>query len=38
MSDGNAAKQRLIDRFHLIPHPEGGHYRETHRDSVKAVD
>lgn len=37
MSDGNEAKQRLIDRFQLVPHPEGGHYRETHRDSVRVA-
>ena len=28
-------KQRLIDRFQLVPHPEGGHYRETHRDEQR---
>lgn len=37
MSPGTEAKQRLIDRFELIPHPEGGHYRETHRDSVRVA-
>ena len=37
MSDGKLAKQRLIDRFELVPHPEGGYYRETHRDSVRVA-
>lgn len=37
MSPDSKAKQRLIDRFQLIPHPEGGHYRETHRDSVRVA-
>lgn len=37
MSDDNRAKQRLIDRFELVPHPEGGFYRETHRDSVRVA-
>jgi predicted cupin superfamily sugar epimerase len=32
MNAGKPDKQRLIDRFQLVPHPEGGHYRETHRD------
>jgi predicted cupin superfamily sugar epimerase len=26
---------RIIRRLRLEPHPEGGHYRETFRDSVK---
>lgn len=30
-------KDRLIERFGLIPHPEGGYYRETHRDSARVV-
>jgi hypothetical protein len=30
-------KQRLIDRFQLAPHPEGGHYRETHRDTQRVA-
>ena len=37
MSNGNQAKQRLIERFQLAPHPEGGHYRETHRDPVRVA-
>lgn len=37
MSYSNEAKQRLIDRFQLAPHPEGGYYRETHRDSVRVA-
>ncbi len=37
MSDRNEAKQRLIDRFRLEPHPEGGHYRETHRDPARVA-
>lgn len=31
------AKDRLIERFGLSPHPEGGYYRETHRDSSRVV-
>lgn len=31
------AKDRLIERFKLSPHPEGGYYRETHRDSSRVV-
>lgn len=26
----------LIQAYGLIPHPEGGHYRETYRDRTKA--
>ncbi|WP_116140072.1 cupin domain-containing protein [Trinickia diaoshuihuensis] len=35
MTTDKQDKQRLIDRFQLAPHPEGGHYRETHRDSQR---
>ncbi|MHA7684282.1 cupin domain-containing protein [Cupriavidus sp. PET2-C1] len=28
-------KDQLIQRFGLQPHPEGGYYRETHRDDVR---
>ncbi|QCP49550.1 cupin domain-containing protein [Trinickia violacea] len=31
------AKHQLIERFGLIPHPEGGHYRETHRDPARVA-
>lgn len=31
------AKDFLIERFGLCPHPEGGYYRETHRDSSGVV-
>jgi predicted cupin superfamily sugar epimerase len=27
----------LIGRFGLLAHPEGGYYRETHRDAVRVV-
>ncbi|RDU96650.1 cupin domain-containing protein [Trinickia dinghuensis] len=37
MGPRNQDKQRLIERFGLVPHPEGGHYRETHRDSVRVA-
>jgi predicted cupin superfamily sugar epimerase len=37
MSHGNESKQHLIDRFQLVPHPEGGHYRETHRDPMRVA-
>lgn len=30
---GHLAPSELIDLLHLIPHPEGGHYRETYRAS-----
>ena len=26
------ATQRLIEALHLVPHPEGGYYREVYRD------
>ncbi|VEN74371.1 conserved hypothetical protein [Candidatus Desulfarcum epimagneticum] len=25
--------RRLIEKYRLIPHPEGGHFRETHRSA-----
>jgi predicted cupin superfamily sugar epimerase len=28
----------IIARLELKPHPEGGHYRETFRDSRRDVD
>src|SRR5262245_20154577 len=38
MIDPRAAE--LIERFHLLPHPEGGFYRETFRssDRVQPLD
>jgi uncharacterized protein len=27
--------RRLIERYQLIPHPEGGHFRETYRSAQK---
>lgn len=29
----DAAARQLIDKLELIPHPEGGYYRETYRSS-----
>jgi uncharacterized protein len=37
MIPASHAKRQLIERFGLIPHPEGGHYRETHRDSARVA-
>jgi uncharacterized protein len=37
MIPASQAKQQLIDRFGLIPHPEGGHYREMHRDPARVA-
>lgn len=37
MSVSNAAARALIDRLGLAPHPEGGYYRETHRDGARVV-
>ncbi|MDW3687484.1 cupin domain-containing protein [Cupriavidus sp. CV2] len=31
----NQDKDQLIHRFALRPHPEGGYYRETHRDAAR---
>lgn len=28
-------QQRLIDELSLVPHPEGGYYRETYRDPAR---
>lgn len=33
--DKDKDKDQLIQRFSLQPHPEGGYYRETHRDAVR---
>ena len=27
--------QRIIDRFELVPHPEGGYFREVYRSSIE---
>jgi predicted cupin superfamily sugar epimerase len=32
-----SAAHRLIEQLSLIPHPEGGYYRETHRDAVRVA-
>ncbi|WP_206998338.1 cupin domain-containing protein [Trinickia mobilis] len=37
MNSASHAKHHLIERFGLIPHPEGGHYRETHRDPARVA-
>jgi len=34
-SEGLPSIAELIDRLALIPHPEGGYYRETHRDDFE---
>ena len=31
---GDAQVQKLIEKFHLLAHPEGGFYRETYRSQV----
>ena len=31
----NPSVQQLIDRLRLVPHPEGGFYRETHRSPLE---
>ena len=28
------AVKRIVERFHLVPHPEGGYFREVHRSSM----
>lgn len=35
MSTTNLSAQRLIDQLGLLPHPEGGYYRETYRSKAK---
>jgi predicted cupin superfamily sugar epimerase len=38
MHDRNGATWRgLVERFALAPHPEGGFYRETHRDEAQVL-
>lgn len=37
MHDPRNAARALIDRLGLAPHPEGGYYRETHRDPVRVA-
>ncbi len=37
MNRPSETKHRLIERFGLEPHPEGGYYRETHRDSARVA-
>lgn len=29
--------KRIVERFGLIPHPEGGHFREVYRASLRAA-
>jgi predicted cupin superfamily sugar epimerase len=29
--------KRIVERFRLIPHPEGGHFREVYRASLRAA-
>lgn len=29
------AVKRIVERFDLIPHPEGGYFREVHRSTMK---
>jgi uncharacterized protein len=37
MPTSRCAAHELIDRLGLIPHPEGGYYRETHRDAARVA-
>ncbi|KDP86876.1 cupin domain-containing protein [Cupriavidus basilensis] len=37
MSAQPASQDQLIQRFGLQPHPEGGYYRETHRDAARVA-
>jgi uncharacterized protein len=37
MTEPSGTKRRLIERFGLVPHPEGGYYRESHRDSMRVA-
>jgi predicted cupin superfamily sugar epimerase len=32
-----SAANELVERLGLMPHPEGGYYRETHRDSARVA-
>lgn len=36
-STSDTPQQRLIDELGLVPHPEGGFYRETFRDSARVL-
>ncbi len=36
-SPPNAARDRLIQQFDLLPHPEGGFYRETYRAADQVI-
>jgi predicted cupin superfamily sugar epimerase len=37
MPDSHAAKDELIRRFDLKPHPEGGFFNETYRSSARVI-
>jgi uncharacterized protein len=37
MSSSRSAAHELIDRLGLTPHPEGGYYRESHRDASRVA-
>ncbi|GLU34569.1 cupin domain-containing protein [Trinickia caryophylli] len=37
MPDSRNAARALVDSLGLAPHPEGGYYRETHRDPARVA-
>ena len=37
MNQPQAQPQELIERLGLLPHPEGGYYRETYRSTTKVA-
>ncbi|HTI18985.1 MAG TPA: cupin domain-containing protein [Trinickia sp.] len=37
MSSDCLIAREIIDRLELTPHPEGGYYRETHRDAAQVA-
>lgn len=37
MKPSDSPAQQLIKRFALLPHPEGGYYRETYRSSISVA-
>ena len=37
MNEHHSIAEELIDRLELLPHPEGGHYRETYRSQQRVL-
>lgn len=37
MTSSNVVARALIERLELSPHPEGGYYRETYRDTARVM-